>query len=77
MPRAVTHQLRMPEALVEEETEGKEVRTEETSNDERNDSIEGDGGADIDEREEASDEGGEADRVEGKLSSRFDLSKRT
>ena len=66
----------MPEALVEEETEREEVGAEKASNDKGNDGIEGDGGADIDEREEASDEGGEADRVEGKLSSRFDLLER-
>ena len=67
----------MPETLVEEKTEGEEVRTEKASNDERNDGIEGDGGPNIDEREEAGDEGGEADRVEGKLGSRFDLLEKT
>ena len=73
MPGAVVHQLRVLEALVEEETEGKEVRTEKASNDEGNDGIEGDGGTDIDEREETSDEGRETDRVERELSSRLHL----
>ena len=63
----------MLDALEEEERDGEDVGAEEAGDDERDDGVKSDRGADVDEREEAGYQGRETDGIEGEFSSRFDL----